>query len=95
MCNGTGHITSSIVIDEAIERKISTAISSRPVKKLTLKVGPILGAYLTRGKGFFSTGSILSKWQRTYGCKILLEESSQFSVLQYELYDGAGERLDQ
>ncbi len=95
VCNGTGHITSSIVIDEAIERKISTAISSRPVKKLTLKVGPILGAYLTRGKGFFNTGSILSKWQRTYGCKILLEESSQFSVLQYELYDGAGERLDQ
>ena len=95
VCNGTGHITSSIVIDEAIERKISTAISSRPVKKLTLKVGPILGAYLARGKGFFNTGSILSKWQRTYGCKILLEESSQFSVLQYELYDGAGERLDQ
>ena len=94
VCHGTGHITSSIVIDEAIERKISTAISSRPVQKFTLKVGPILGAYLTRGKGFFHTGSILSKWQRTYGCKIVLEESSQFSVLQNELYDGAGNRLD-
>lgn len=95
LCHGTGHIASSIVIDEAIERKISTAISSRPVKNLTLKVGPILGAFLKRGKGVFNTGSILSKWQRKYDCKIVLEESSQFSVLQYELYDGMGKRLDQ
>ena len=95
VCHGTGKISSSIVIDEAIERKISTAVSTAPVKGLQLKVGPILGSYLKRGKGFFNTGSILSGWQRKYGCKITMTESSQFSVLQNELYDEAGKRLDQ
>ncbi len=95
VCHGTGKIASSIVIDEAIERKISTAVSAAPVKSLQLKVGPILGSYLKRGKGLFNTGSILSGWQRKYGCKIMLTESSQFSVLQNELYDEADKRLDQ
>ncbi|MBP5398777.1 MAG: Rne/Rng family ribonuclease [Bacteroidales bacterium] len=94
VCHGTGKISSSVVIDEAIERKISAAAAAKPGAPLVLKLSPILGAYLKKGKGLFNVGSILSRWQKNYGCKITLNETSQFSVLQNELYDKAGARLD-
>lgn len=94
VCNGSGKISSSIVIDEAIERKISLAISNHHEKSLILKLSPILAAYLEKGKGWFNRGSILSRWCKKYGVRIKLAETSQFSVLQNELYSESGERLD-
>lgn len=90
MCHGTGHIAPSLVIDEDIERKIAYYVSEKNIKSLTLKTGPILGAYITRG--LFN--SFLRKWIRKYKCKIRHEESSEFSVLQYELFDDGGKKLD-
>lgn len=52
-CNGTGKISSSVVIDEAIERRLSYYVTEKGISNLTLKVSPILGAYLT--KGLFSS----------------------------------------
>lgn len=93
VCNGTGKISSSVVIDEDIERKLSDILSSDTYSdrqaKLTLKTSPILGSYLSRG--LFS--SILSKWKRKYKCKLTVEEITDFTVLQYEFYDENGVRL--
>lgn len=80
LCHGTGKIGSTVIIDEEIERAIADKIEKGGIKKLTVTVSPIIGAYLTRG-----WNSFLRKWKRKYSCKIELKESSEFSILQYEI----------
>ena len=63
---------------------------AKGLKTVTLKVSPMLGAYLTRG--YFD--SYLKKWKRKYKIRIGLEEVTKFSVLQNEIYNEKGERLD-
>ena len=91
LCHGTGKIASSVVIDEQIERKLSYYVSEKGWREFTLKLSPILGAYLTRGTW---GSSYLSKWKKKYKCKIKPEEVTDFTVLQYEFYDSNGEVLD-
>ena len=90
VCHGTGKISSSVVIDEQIERKIADLAVAKGLKAVTIKVSPMLGAYLTRG--YFD--SYIRKWKRKYKIKIGLEEVTKFSVLQNEIYNEKGERLD-
>ena len=78
------------MIDEAIERRLAYYAEEKKMSNLTLKVSPILGAYLT--KGLFS--SILGRWKKKYGCKINLVEITDYTVLQNEFYDEKGEKLD-
>ena len=88
VCHGTGKIASSLVIDEQIERKLADLVENGH-KSLTLKVSPILGAYLERG-----FNSFLRKWKKKYKCKLKLEEVTNFTVLQSEFYNEKGEALD-
>ncbi len=88
-CHGTGKISSSIVIDEAIERKLSYYVSEKGIRSFILKTSPILGAYLSRG-----IFSIYSRWKRKYRCKIKAVEIEDFAVLQNELFDEKGNKLD-
>ena len=90
VCNGTGKISSSVVIDEAIERRLSYYVMEKGMTRLTLKVSPILGAYLT--KGVFS--SLVSRWKKKYRCKLELIEVTDFTVLQNEFYNEKGDKLD-
>ena len=88
LCHGTGKITSSAVIDEQIERDLADLVKDSGTRSVTLKVSPILGAYLTRG-----LSSFVSKWRRKYKCKVKVSESNDFTVLQYEFYNEKGEKL--
>ncbi|MBR6863792.1 MAG: Rne/Rng family ribonuclease, partial [Bacteroidales bacterium] len=90
LCHGTGKIHSTVVIDEEIERKIAYYVIEKGHKVLTLKTSPILGAYLRRG--FFN--SYLNKWRKHYKVKLDLEEITDFTVLQNEIYNEKGEKLD-
>ena len=90
VCHGTGKIHSSVVIDEEIERKIAYYVIEKGYKTLTLKTSPILGAYLKRG--LFN--SFLSKWKKHYKVKLNLEEVTDFTVLQHELFNEKEEKLD-
>ena len=89
-CNGTGKITSSVVIDEAIERRLAFYVNEKKITNLILKVNPLLGAYLTRG--IFT--SIVGKWKKKYKCKIEVVETTEFTVLQNEFYDEKGGKLE-
>ena len=89
LCHGTGKIASTVVIDEQVERKLADIIEQTGKKDLTLKTGPILGAYLTRGLW----NSFAAKWRRKYKCKLRVEERSDHSILQYEFYDESGKAL--
>ena len=90
VCHGTGKIHSSVVIDEEIERKISFYVIEKGVRSIKLRTSPILGAYLKRG--LFN--SFLSKWRKRYKVKIELEEVTDFTVLQNEMLNEKGEKLD-
>ena len=90
LCHGTGKIHSTVVIDEEIERKIAYYVIEKGHKVLTLKTSPILGAYLRRGW----LNSYLSKWRKHYKVKLDLEEVTDFTVLQNELFNEKGEKLD-
>ena len=90
VCHGTGKIASSVVIDEQIERRLAYYVIEKGIRSFILKTSPILGAYLTRG--FFN--SFVKKWKKRYGCKIEIQETTDFSVLQNELLDEKGAKLD-
>ena len=90
VCHGTGKITSSVVIDETIERRLAYNVTQKNIRSLVLNVSPILGAYLSRG--VFS--SIVGKWKTKYKCKIRLVEITDFTVLQNEFFTENGEKLD-
>ena len=92
VCHGTGKIASSVIIDEQIERNIAYQVEHGKTA-LTLKVSPILGAYLKRGQTMLSDKAFLGKWKKKYRCRINIEEVTDFSVLQNELFDEKGERL--
>lgn len=87
-CHGTGKISSSAVIDEQVEMDLAELVQEKGVKNITLKISPLLGAYLTRG-----LNSYVSKWKRKYKCKIKVNECSDFTVLQHEFYNEKGEKL--
>lgn len=89
VCHGTGKITSSLVIDEQIEEKLAYHVREKGLKCFTLRVSPILGAYLSRGL----INSYIGKWKRKYKCKISLVEDNDFSVLQNEFYNEKGDKL--
>lgn len=89
VCNGTGKISSSVVIDEQIERQIAFLAGDRKVNNMILKVSPILGSYLKRG-----LISFIGKWKRRYKCKISLVEVTDFTVLQFEFCDEKGNKLE-
>ena len=89
VCHGTGKIHSSVVIDEEIERKIAFYVIEKGKRSLLLRTSPILGAYLKRGV----FNSFLAKWRKRYKVKLEIEEVTDFTVLQNEIYSD-GEKLD-
>lgn len=93
VCHGTGKISSSVVIDEQIERKIAYCVE-KGSRDFTLKVSPILGSYLKRSTALLGNNSFYGKWKRKYKCRIDLVEVTDFAVLQNEIYDAKGDRLD-
>jgi ribonuclease G len=90
VCHGTGKIHSSVVIDEEIERKIAFYVIEKGVRSITLKTSPILGAYLKRG--LFN--SFLTRWRKRYKVKLELQEVTDFTVLQNEMYNEKGDKLE-
>ena len=66
MCNGTGEISSSILVDETLERQLAYYVKEKNIKSFILEVNPILDGYLNRG--LFT--SVKRKWCKKYGCKI-------------------------
>lgn len=89
-CNGTGEITSSILIDETLERELAFYVNEKNISSFILQVNPILEAYLT--KGFFS--SIRKRWCKRYSCKIAINAIGDFALLQHQWLTANGDRID-
>jgi ribonuclease G len=87
-CNGTGKISSSLLIDETIERELAYYVKDKGYKELLLKVNPILYAFLVRG-----FRSVKSRWKTKYKCKLKILPDSEKSVLEFKWYNSNGEAL--
>ena len=88
-CNGTGKVGPTILFDETVERQLAYYVKERKLDSFVLRVSPIFEAYLT--KGF---NSIRRKWCRKYGCKIKIEGSSDYSLLQATWCYAGGEPIE-
>lgn len=91
MCLGTGEITSSILIDETLERELAYYVKERKIKSFILVVNPILEAYLN--KGFFS--SIRKRWCKKYSCSIKIKTNNDYTLLQANWFNNKGDRIDE
>ena len=91
MCNGSGEISSSILVDEALERQLAYYVKEKFIKSFILEVNPILDGYLNRG--LFS--SVKRKWCSKYGCKIKTRTNTDYTLLQAVWYNSDGERIDE
>jgi len=89
-CNGTGKISSSLLIDDTIERQLAYYVKEKSIKSFILKVNPILSAYLNRG-----ILSIKRKWSLKYKCSIKIVPSSENALLEVKWFDINGEKLDE
>ena len=80
-CNGTGKISSSIVLEDEIEKNLNYLISHKHTA-LTLVVHPIMKAYLT--KGLFSKKL---KWSWKYRQRIRIKSNTNYHLTEFHFFD--------
>jgi ribonuclease G len=88
-CDGTGKITSTIVLEDEIENNLSYLYTHQH-KNLSLQVHPILFAYLTKGM-FWSSKQWL--WRKKYKQKLNIVANSNLYLTEYHFYDDKEEQI--
>ena len=86
-CNGTGKISSTLILEDEIEKNLSYLIMQKH-SGLTVVVHPILFAYLT--KGFFS---IRRKWRWKYKQKINVIANNNYHLTEFHFFDKNEEEI--
>ncbi len=86
-CNGTGKISSTLVLEDEIEKNLSYLVMQKH-KGLTIVVHPIVYAYLT--KGFIS---IRRKWSWKYKQTIKLKADNNYYLTEFHFFDSNDEEI--
>jgi ribonuclease G len=87
-CNGTGKISSALVLEDEIEKNLNYLITHKH-SNLTLAVHPIMYAYLTKGW-------ILSKhwaWKRKFRQQIKIVANSNYHLTEFHFFDQHEEEI--
>lgn len=87
-CNGTGKISSTLILEDEIEKNLQYLITHKH-KNLTIVVHPILYAFLTKGWWW----SILSKWKRKMNSKISAKPNTSYHLTEFRFFDQNGEEI--
>jgi ribonuclease G len=88
-CNGTGKISSALILEDDIEKNLSYLVTHQH-KNLTVAINPIIHAFLTKGL-FFS--SKLWKWRKKYGWGIHLKSNSNYQLTEFHFFDQHEEEI--
>jgi ribonuclease G len=88
-CDGKGVVEAPLLMTDNIENSIRYVAEEGKINKISLLVHPMIEAYIT--KGLFS--SMLRKWRKKYKLGIALEANSSLELLEFHLYDPAGEEI--
>lgn len=86
-CDGSGKISSTLVLEDEIEKNLSYLIMQKH-DGLTIEVHPILNAYLK--KGF---PSIRLKWSWKYKQQIKIKANSNYHLTEFRFYDKSEEEI--
>lgn len=87
-CKGTGKIGASVLIIDDIEKNLQYLINHQH-KGLTIRVHPILHAYLT--KGFLTSRQW--KWYFQYKRRVNVKADSNYHLTEYRFFDGESEEI--
>ena len=86
-CQGTGKVSSTLILEDEIEKNLSYLIMQKH-SKLTVDVHPIMEAYLK--KGFPSKRM---KWSWKYKQKIRVRANSGYHLTEYRFFDDHDEEI--
>ncbi len=86
-CDGTGKISSTLVLEDEIEKNLSYLIMQKHTG-LTVEVHPILHAYLTKG---FPSKRL--SWRLKYKQKITIKPNNNYHLTEFHFYDKTDEEI--
>jgi ribonuclease G len=82
VCNGSGKVTATILLDEQIENQLSLICATQKYRSVTIKLHPYIAAYIK--KGFPSKRF---KWALKFKCAVNLLPMSSYHFLEYHFFD--------
>lgn len=88
VCNGTGKISSTLLLEDDIEKKLHY-LASHAHRNLTLSVHPIVYSHLT--KGFFT--SIAKRWRRKHKIKLKVVANNNYHLIEFHFFDSNEEEI--
>jgi ribonuclease G len=88
-CNGTGKISSTLLLEDDIEKNLSYLITHQH-KNLTLVVNPIIYAYLTKG---FLWNKKIAKWRSKFKQKILIIPNTNYHLTEFRFFNKDEEEI--
>lgn len=87
-CAGSGKITSALLLEDEMEKKIAY-LTTHGHKSLTILVHPIIHSHLT--KGIFT--SIIKRWKKKYKIKLSSQASNTSHLVEYRFLDDQQEEI--
>ena len=88
-CNGTGKITSTMLLVDEIEKMLLYIVTHQH-ENLTLCVNPIVHSHLTKG-WFFN--SIKYKWNKKFNTKIKILPNTNYHLVEFHFFDHNEEEI--
>jgi ribonuclease G len=88
-CNGTGKISSTLLLEDEIEKNLSYLITHKH-SNLTLVVNPIIYAYLTKG---FLWKKKISQWRSKFKQKINILSNTTYHLTEFRFFDTQDEEI--
>ena len=89
VCKGSGKITSTLLLEDEIEKRLYY-LTSHAHKNLTLVVNPIVYSHLTKGL-FFS--SIIRKWNKKFKTKISIKANTNYHIVEFRFFNEHDEEI--
>jgi ribonuclease G len=86
-CNGTGKVTSSLILEDEIEKNLNYLVMQKH-KQLTISVHPIMEAYLRKG---FPSRRL--KWSWKYKQNVRVRSNNAHHLTEYHFFDGSDEEI--
>jgi ribonuclease G len=87
-CNGTGKITSTLILEDEIEKRLHYLVTHAH-KSLTLTVHPIVYSHLT--KGWFNP--IIRQWKRKYKMDLKALANTNYHIIEFRFFNEHEEEI--
>ena len=88
-CHGTGKISSTILLEDEIEKNLSYLITHKH-RNLKLVVNPIMYAYLTKG---WPWKTKMALWRKKLNQKTRVEADTSYHLTEYKFFDEHDEEI--